>query len=60
MITQIKLLKKSVRKLTNGSDKNRVPWKQVAEYIANNGGSYHFGNATCRKKWDELQAKGRS
>ena len=57
---QIRLLKRAVRKLTNGSDpmKARVPWKQVADYIANNGGSYHFGNATCRKRWDELQTTG--
>jgi hypothetical protein len=55
---QIRLLKKAVRKLTHGDPKNcKVPWKQVAEYIANNGGSYHFGNATCRKRWDELQAR---
>ncbi|KAH6681664.1 hypothetical protein B0J14DRAFT_679677 [Halenospora varia] len=53
----IRLLKKAVRKLTHNSDpsKSKVPWKLVAEYIANNGGSYHFGNATCRKRWDELQ-----
>ncbi|CAG8971479.1 hypothetical protein HYALB_00002063 [Hymenoscyphus albidus] len=53
----IALLRKAVRKLTHGTDPNhcKVPWKQVAEYIANNGGSYHFGNATCRKKWDKLQ-----
>ncbi|CZR66201.1 uncharacterized protein PAC_16102 [Phialocephala subalpina] len=51
----IRLLKKAVRKLTHGDPmKSKVPWKQVAEYIANNGGSYHFGNATCRKRWDEL------
>lgn len=33
----------------------KVPWRHIADYIANNGGSYHFGNATCRKKWDELK-----
>lgn len=33
----------------------RVPWKLVGEYIWNNGGSYHFGNATCKKKWGKLQ-----
>ena len=34
----------------------KVPgfWKEVAEYIVRNGGSYHFGNATCKKKWDEV------
>ena len=58
---QIILLKKAVRELAKGDifdDKPRIPWKQVAEYIANNDGSYHFGNATCRKKWDELVARG--
>jgi hypothetical protein len=55
---QIRLLKKAVRKLTQGDPtKCKVPWKQVAEYVANNGGSYHFGNATCRKRWDELQGR---
>ncbi|KAE8451996.1 hypothetical protein EG329_002161 [Mollisiaceae sp. DMI_Dod_QoI] len=55
----IRLLKRAVRKLSHGDAlKCKIPWKQVAEYIANNGGSYHFGNATCRKRWDELQASG--
>ena len=54
---QIRLLKKAVRKLTRESDlaKSKIPWKQVAEYIASHGGSYHFGNATCRKRWDDLE-----
>ncbi|KAH8595643.1 hypothetical protein B0O99DRAFT_152269 [Bisporella sp. PMI_857] len=51
----VRLLKKAVRKMMAKSSKSKVPWKQVGEYIANHGGSYHFGNATCRKKWDELQ-----
>ncbi|TVY78156.1 hypothetical protein LSUE1_G005731 [Lachnellula suecica] len=57
--SDIKLLKKAVRKLTRSSDHaaSRVPWKLVAEYIANHGGSYHFGNATCRKRWDELRGQ---
>ncbi|KAK3899528.1 hypothetical protein C8A05DRAFT_36856 [Staphylotrichum tortipilum] len=33
---------------------SRVPWKKVAEWIVAHGGSYHFGNSTCRKRWDEL------
>jgi hypothetical protein len=55
---QIRLLRKAVQKHMQDSDpsKSKVPWKQVAEYISNNGGSYLFGNATCRKRWDELQA----
>ncbi len=31
----------------------KVAWKKVAEFIAENGGSYHFGNATCKRKWLE-------
>ncbi|KAH8165701.1 hypothetical protein CIB48_g2536 [Xylaria polymorpha] len=55
----IRLLKKAVRKLAK-DDRNpaRVPWKQVAAYIYDHDGSYHFGNATCRKKWDELVEQG--
>lgn len=33
----------------------KVSWKFVAEYIWKNGGSYQFGNATCKKKWAELR-----
>ncbi|KAH7052277.1 hypothetical protein B0J12DRAFT_661138 [Macrophomina phaseolina] len=36
-------------------DANKVPWKKVAEYIYNNDGSYHFGNATCKKQWLKIQ-----
>lgn len=58
-VWQIKLLKRAVKKLadtpTRAHPRAHVPWKQVADYIANNGGLYHFGNATCRKRWDELQ-----
>ncbi|OJJ98200.1 hypothetical protein ASPACDRAFT_1857528 [Aspergillus aculeatus ATCC 16872] len=32
----------------------KVSWKQVALYIHENGGSYLFGNATCKKKWCEV------
>ncbi|KAI1935285.1 hypothetical protein LOZ39_003358, partial [Ophidiomyces ophidiicola] len=40
---------------TSGPQSPKISWKQVAEYIWNNGGSYHFGNATCKKKWVELR-----
>ncbi|KAL2009949.1 hypothetical protein VTN00DRAFT_5756 [Thermoascus crustaceus] len=33
---------------------SKVSWKKVGEYIWNHGGSYHFGNATCKKKWCEI------
>ncbi|KKF92628.1 hypothetical protein CFO_g5020 [Ceratocystis platani] len=39
-------------------DQGKIPWKRVAEYILQNGGSYLFGNATCRKKWDEMMYYG--
>lgn len=47
----------------DGSEKTmggyqKVKWMKVADYIKERGGSYRFGNATCRKKWDELVAKG--
>ncbi|KAK2804802.1 hypothetical protein FQN51_001444 [Onygenales sp. PD_10] len=32
----------------------KISWKQVGEYIWKNGGSYHFGNATCKKKWAQI------
>ncbi|KAH7126835.1 hypothetical protein B0J11DRAFT_505558 [Dendryphion nanum] len=32
----------------------KLSWKRVAEYIIENGGSYHFGNSTCKKKWAEI------
>ncbi|KAI9836510.1 MAG: hypothetical protein M1837_003302 [Sclerophora amabilis] len=35
----------------------KVPWKKVANYIVRQGGSYHFGNATCRKKFDEIRSR---
>ncbi|KAJ8128669.1 hypothetical protein O1611_g4964 [Lasiodiplodia mahajangana] len=54
----IRLLKRAVRKFTKGDNSARVPWKQVATYIYEHDGSYHFGNATCRKKWDELVEQG--
>ncbi|KAH9229567.1 hypothetical protein K456DRAFT_747872 [Colletotrichum gloeosporioides 23] len=52
----IHLLKRAVRKFSKGNDpaSTKIPWKQVAEYIYSHDGSYLFGNATCRKKWDEL------
>lgn len=32
----------------------KVSWKKVAEHIWAQGGSYQFGNATCKKKWCEI------
>ncbi|KAK4033339.1 hypothetical protein C8A01DRAFT_40203 [Parachaetomium inaequale] len=53
----LRLLEKAVRSLSHTSNLNnssKVPWKKVAEYIVAHGGSYHFGNSTCRKRWDDL------
>ncbi|KAI2630633.1 hypothetical protein GGR54DRAFT_635240 [Hypoxylon sp. NC1633] len=56
----IRLLKKAVRKLNRGNDpiQTKAPWGQVADYIKDHGGSYHFGGATCHKKWKELVDEG--
>ncbi|KAJ5660375.1 hypothetical protein N7507_006826 [Penicillium longicatenatum] len=32
----------------------KVSWKKVAQFIWARGGSYQFGNATCKKKWCEI------
>jgi hypothetical protein len=32
----------------------KVQWKKAAESIHAHGGSYHFGNSTCKRKWQEL------
>jgi hypothetical protein len=50
-----------VEKVTDLSEQNwslrsQAPWRQVSEYIWNNGGSYKFGYATCRKRWEDLNA----
>ncbi|KAF2837940.1 hypothetical protein M501DRAFT_1017693 [Patellaria atrata CBS 101060] len=39
-------------------DPEKISWKQVAAYIPENGGSYPFGAATCKKKWLELHPRG--
>ncbi|KAL5425263.1 hypothetical protein PMIN05_011999 [Paraphaeosphaeria minitans] len=36
---------------------NKVSWKKVGEYISKRGGSYHFGNSTCKKKWLEMNQR---
>ena len=40
--------------IADGVHGEKVPWQKVADFIAEKG-SYRFGNATCRKKWDELK-----
>jgi len=58
---QDRLLRKAVRRLAKGDPiANKIPWKLVAEYIVDNGGSYHFGNTTCRKRWDYLVSRDRA
>ncbi|PGH03392.1 hypothetical protein GX51_04123 [Blastomyces parvus] len=59
----VRLLCEAVRKYANpiqddsgeGIKSPKISWKQVGEYISKNGGSYHFGNATCKKKWSQIQ-----
>lgn len=62
---QIELLREAVRvfsmaepgtKLTREEElqRGRVSWKNVSAYIYEHGGSYRFGNSTCKKKWAEV------
>lgn len=32
----------------------KISWKKVGQYIWSHGGSYQFGNATCKKKWCDI------
>lgn len=44
-------------KFTNDVDeitRDNVPWKMVAEYMVEHGGSYLFGYTTVRKRWEYL------
>ncbi|KAK3369400.1 hypothetical protein B0T24DRAFT_360078 [Lasiosphaeria ovina] len=58
----LRLLEVAVRTLARGdlsptaNVRAKISWKQVADYIYNNDGTYLFGNSTCRKRWDELVA----
>ncbi|KAI0841608.1 hypothetical protein F5Y06DRAFT_293308 [Hypoxylon sp. FL0890] len=58
----IRLLKKAVRKLNRGDEimPTKTPWGQIADYIIEHGGSYHFGSATCHRKWKELVEEGKA
>lgn len=51
---QMREQRESRRSGGNPAQYGKVKWMLVAQYIKEKGGSYHFGNATCRKKWDEL------
>ncbi|KAI1143937.1 hypothetical protein F5Y05DRAFT_418119 [Hypoxylon sp. FL0543] len=58
----IRLLKRAVRKLGRGDEimSTKTPWGKIADYIVENGGSYHFGSATCHRKWKELVEEGKA
>ncbi|KAF2202901.1 hypothetical protein GQ43DRAFT_479506 [Delitschia confertaspora ATCC 74209] len=47
-------LDSSCRSLSRSQKLGKVSWKRVSEYIATHGGSYRFGNSTCKKKWNEI------
>ncbi|KAF2709546.1 hypothetical protein K504DRAFT_455253 [Pleomassaria siparia CBS 279.74] len=51
---ELNALGSNYRTSARGQKLARLSWKRVGEYIANNGGSYHFGNSTCKKKWSEI------
>jgi hypothetical protein len=41
-------------------DRLGVPWKQVGDFIEENGGSYPFAPSTCKKKFLQLLASNQS
>lgn len=53
---QIVCLEEAVKLFCNGRDplRAKIPWKKVAEYIQQSGGTYLFGPATCKKKWETM------
>lgn len=59
---QDRLLERAVYKFSRDEDlyPTKISWKQVGKYIVDKGGSYHFGNTTCRKRWDLLVAQKRA
>ncbi|CEJ82038.1 hypothetical protein VHEMI02130 [[Torrubiella] hemipterigena] len=57
----IVLLRQAIDHFAEGGNIRRakLPWKKIAEYIEDNGGTYLFGPATCKKKWMSLLPKRR-
>ncbi|KAK4184124.1 hypothetical protein QBC35DRAFT_442051 [Podospora australis] len=56
----VRLLDEGVRNLSPDPYNillKKVPWAKVAEYINNNGGTYLFGTATCKARWNQLVAE---
>lgn len=59
---QLNLLRKFVQKDLDRIDTSlsfdqrlaKVQWKKVADRIAREGGSYQFGNSTCKQKYREI------
>lgn len=46
-------------KAQNGN-KKKISWKQVADYISAHDGSYQYGNATCKKRYELIQRESES
>ncbi|KAF2641671.1 hypothetical protein P280DRAFT_516692 [Massarina eburnea CBS 473.64] len=53
---QLDSLDSSYQEMNEDQQLSKVSWKKVSEYIVEHGGSYAFGNSTCKKKWVQLQA----
>jgi hypothetical protein len=54
VVEELKRLENDGRALDAGQRLQKVPWKKIADFISDRGGSYRFGNATCKKKWAEI------
>ncbi|KAF2867943.1 hypothetical protein BDV95DRAFT_165705 [Massariosphaeria phaeospora] len=58
VLAELDRLDDGARATTQNQKLAKLSWKRVGEYIAEHGGSYHFGNSTCKKKWTELHSGG--
>lgn len=56
---QLSDLDDSYRNVDREHRLSKISWKKASEYIRENGGTYTFGNATCKKKWIELEKERR-
>ncbi|KAM3419156.1 hypothetical protein BST61_g5100 [Cercospora zeina] len=61
-VDDVRLLRRAVARFSGqhgrgrGRDSGRLPWKQVSDYLTQEGSSYHFAAATCARKWKDLGA----
>ncbi|KAI0025021.1 hypothetical protein F4780DRAFT_775492 [Xylariomycetidae sp. FL0641] len=53
-LLKLAVLEQSKEQDPAGRGARQISWKRVGQYIADHGGSYHYGNTTVKRKWDEV------